>query len=77
MSAALSAEEITSALSIVGVIGESIRELGQVPSGHLYAVVMSGGMDLAQYEQAIGLLKRSKLVAEDASHMLTWTGPGR
>jgi hypothetical protein len=55
-------------------IAESIRELGQVPSGHLYARLM-GIMDLHQYEQVIELLIDARLVERDRSHLLRWIGP--
>jgi hypothetical protein len=60
------------AIAVVRVahaVAETIRELGQVPSGHLYARLM-GVMELHQYEQIIGLL-----VERDRSHLLRWIGP--
>jgi hypothetical protein len=65
------------ALAVVRVahaIAESIRELGEIPSGHLYARLM-GIMDLGQYEQVIGLLIDTRLVERDRSHLLRWIGP--
>lgn len=53
-------------------LGEAIRALGEVPSGHLYARVM-GYMTLARYEAAIRYLKEIGDVAE-AGHVLTWVG---
>lgn len=66
-------EEIEAALTAVEVLAEAIRTAGPIPSGHLYAQVC-GVMSLSAYEGAIGLLKRTELVAE-AGHVLTWTGP--
>ena len=53
---------------------ETIRELGQVPSGHLYARLM-GVMELHQYEQVVELLIEARLVERDRSHLLRWIGP--
>ncbi len=65
-------EEIKAALSAVMALGEAIKDLGSVPSGHLYAHVM-GHMSLDNYNAAIGLLKRAGAVKEE-NHLLTWIG---
>ena len=59
-------------LSIVTAIADAIRDLGSVPSGHLYARVM-GALSLSQYNQVIGILKKQGLV-EESGHLLTWSG---
>ncbi len=68
-----SSASIVSAVSICAAIGETIRELGSVPSGILYANLM-GKMNLDQYQKVIALLKRTGLVTE-SNHVLTWSGP--
>lgn len=60
-------------LGIVRALGDTIRELGRVPSGHLYAVGMAS-LTLEQYTRAIDTLKRAGLVAEK-NHELIWIGP--
>jgi hypothetical protein len=55
------------------IIAQAIRELGSVPSGHLYARLM-GHFSLNEYTQIIGALKSVGLVKEKA-HLLTWVGP--
>lgn len=65
------------ALALVRVshaVAETIRELGQVPSGHLYARLM-GVIELHQYEQVIDLLIDARLIERDRSHLLRWIGP--
>jgi hypothetical protein len=66
--------QILAAVRVAHAIAESIRELGQVPSGHLYARLM-GVMDLHQYEQVIDLLIDARLVEREPSHLLRWIGP--
>ena len=66
--------EALAAVRVAHAIAETIRELGEVPSGHLYARVM-GVMDLRQYEQVIDLLIEVQLVAREPSHLLRWIGP--
>jgi hypothetical protein len=61
------------AIQLLAVIAETIRELGAVPSGHLYANVMSY-MSLDIYNLIISTLKKAGLVEEKA-HLLTWIGP--
>lgn len=73
MSNAINAEAITAGIRVAAVVGEAIKELGSVPSGHLYAHLM-GRMDLDAYNKCIGLLKQMDLVKEEG-HLLTWIGP--
>jgi hypothetical protein len=64
--------QATAAVRIVAALAEAIRDLGQVPSGHLYMSVM-GVMTLDQYQGAIGALIKAGLV-EDRHHLLVWVG---
>lgn len=66
-------EKVKAATLAALAMGETIRELGRVPSGHLYAAVMSK-MSLQCYQQLIGVLKNAGLVREE-SHELIWCGP--
>lgn len=59
-------------LYFVEGIGEAIRGVGRVPSGHLYAQVM-GKMTLEQYERVIGILKGTKLIKEESNDLI-WIG---
>jgi hypothetical protein len=61
------------ALEIVLVVGDAIKELGSVPSGHLYAQLM-GRMSLDSYNKIIGMLKNAKVIKEEG-HLLTYIGP--
>jgi hypothetical protein len=54
-------------------VAEAIRELGSVPSGHLYARLM-GQLSVESYGAIIRTLKGAGLV-EEKSHLLTWVGP--
>ena len=62
------------AVRIAHAVAETIRELREVPSGHLYARLM-GVMDLRQYEQVIDLLIDARLVERAPAHLLRWIGP--
>ncbi len=60
------------ALGIVLAIGETIKELGSVPNGHLYAQLM-GRMSLETYNKVIALLVKTGAVKNE-NHLLTWVG---
>lgn len=60
------------AMKIVIAVGEAIKELGSVPSGHLYAHMM-GHMSLETYNKVIALLVKTGAVKEE-NHLLTWVG---
>jgi hypothetical protein len=62
-----------SALDMVFLMSEAIREAGSIPSGHLYAMVL-GQLTMEQYTRVIGILEGAGLVRETAN-VLTWVGP--
>ena len=67
--------QLAAALDTLKALADCIRELKQVPAGHLYALAaMPTGMTLETFDSAIGLLVRSKLV-ERTNHLLRWVGP--
>lgn len=63
-------EQLTAGLNTLRALANTIRELGEVPSGQLYASVMSV-MDLASYEKAIALLVRSTIIRK-CGDLLVW-----
>jgi hypothetical protein len=65
----------TAALKIAVAVAEAIRELGEVPSGHLYARLMDQ-MSLDTYNAIIGALKGAGLVKEQ-NYLLSWSGPAK
>jgi len=64
--------EVKAAVQVVVAVGEAIKELGSVPSGHLYAHLM-GRMSLETYNKVIGVLKQTGAVKEE-NHVLSWVG---
>jgi hypothetical protein len=66
-------EPVTRMTALTLVVGEAIQKLGEIPSGHLYAAVMSR-IDLETYEKIITALVAAKRVRRDRSHLLTWVG---
>lgn len=66
-------QESEAYLRVVMAVADVVKELGSVPSGHLYARLMDR-MSLADYQAVVDLLKHAKLV-EERNHLLTWKGP--
>jgi hypothetical protein len=66
--------DVVAAMSVTVAIGEAIRELGQVPSGQLYAQLMSK-LSFEAYSGAIEVLQRANLIKQTTSFMLVWIGP--
>ncbi len=58
---------------IVFVLAETIKELGTVPSGHLYAACMAN-VSFDEYTLAISAMKRLNWITEK-SHLITWNCP--
>lgn len=57
-------------LALSMVVAEAIRDLGSVPSGHLYAQLMSH-MDIDTYNNVIDILTRGGLVTV-TNHLIVW-----
>jgi hypothetical protein len=66
--------QMDAALNVVQAIAETIRELGELPSGELYARLV-GKLDLPDYEEVIRILKETGLVTETPGHLLRWNEP--
>lgn len=67
--------QVKAAMLATIAVAEAIRELGRVPSGHLYAQVCSK-LDLAGYEAIIRTLINAGIVKQQ-QHELIWIGGGR
>jgi hypothetical protein len=68
----ISKEEITSAINTVIAIGQTIKELKEVPSGHLYAQ-LCGKMSLESYQATIRMLTNAGLIKVE-NHLITYIG---
>lgn len=65
-------QQISATLGTIRIIADAIKELGSVPSGHLYATCMAT-MSLREYEYVIAILVKTDLV-ELKNNLLTWKG---
>ena len=65
----MTAAQKNAIIATMAAIYETIRDLGGVPSGHLYARLM-GRMSLDTYNLMISTLKQQGLVSE-SGHYLT------
>lgn len=70
MAAAVTREQVTAYLDAIKAVADAIKELGEVPSGILYAQLMNH-LSLEQYDKIIGHLKSAGLVVEK-NHLLRW-----
>jgi hypothetical protein len=69
-------EELTGTIRrVVDNVAGIIEDVGEIPSGHLYAALMGTGIGLDLYQQIITVLKKIGKVEESQSHMLRWIGP--
>lgn len=68
-------EQVRAAIGTVMAVGDAIRDLGEVPSGELYANVMSK-ITFTQYSQIIEILVGAKLITNHG-HLLKWVGSAK
>ena len=65
--------ELKAALGVLVAVAETIREVGSVPSGVLYAQLI-GKVTLDGWHGILRNLKNAGLI-DDRNHMLVWIGP--
>ncbi len=65
--------DIKAYLATIRDLADTIRDLGSIPSGHLYARLMEY-VDLETYDSIIAILISADLVRRDPSHLLVWIG---
>jgi hypothetical protein len=63
-------EQLVAGLDMLRALAATVKELGEVPSGQLYAHVMDR-MTLPTYEKAIGLLIGSTIIVKRGD-VLVW-----
>jgi hypothetical protein len=68
----VSREQIVAAIKVTLAIAETIKELGSVPSGELYAL-LCGKMSLNQYQIIIGNIERAGMITVK-NNLITWIG---
>jgi hypothetical protein len=70
----MTTEMIRSGFALLIAVSDTIRDLGNVPAGTLYAHLMDR-MDLASFDAMILTLVNAGLVVRNPSHLLRWVGP--
>lgn len=63
-------EQLKAGMQTLIAVSTAIRDLKQVPTGHLYATLMSK-MDLPTFNRVVATLKRADVVRE-ADNVLHW-----
>ncbi len=63
--------QVKSGIEMVRAVAEAIREVKEIPSGHLYARVMFW-VSLEEYSRIIDILKRAEVIEETSAHLLKW-----
>ena len=66
----MSNTQIKALIAAIQALGDAIKELKNVPSGHLYAQVM-GKMNIENYQYCIDVLKKAGKVKEE-NYLLSW-----
>lgn len=70
-----SPSKVKAAVEIAMAVAEAIRELGEIPSGHLYAKLMLYGVTLTQHQSILGTLTMAGLIEVTPAHLVRWIGP--
>ena len=65
-------EHLKLAIELVRAMAETVKAKKEIPSGHMYAMMM-GTLDLDQYQKAEGFLLRTGLVKKEGD-LLKWVG---
>ena len=71
--ATVTSKQMAAGYQMVVAVGQAIKALQRVPSGHLYAHLM-GSLTLDEYQTIIGLLKKAGVVREECDELI-WNAP--
>ena len=63
---------IKRSIEVAATIAEAIKDTREIPSGTLYALVMSH-LSLSEYQSVIDMLVKVKLITNNG-HLLRWVG---
>lgn len=63
-----------SAIALIRAVADCIKDLEEVPSGHLYAQLV-GFLTLENYNLILAKLVEAKLISVTPGHLITWIGP--
>jgi hypothetical protein len=74
MRSEVTAEQRKAGLQVVMAVAETVREVGECPSGTVYAALV-GRVTFEGYQKILGILQNAGLVSVGKDHMLRWTGP--
>lgn len=69
--------EIAHTLAAVKLVADLIKEAGEIPAGHLYALLMPHGCSLQTFEYIIGMFtsdKHAKPLVTRRGDLLIWNG---
>jgi hypothetical protein len=63
------------AVVVIQSVLEIVRELGRVPSGHVYATLTAKGCTINQWSAMVSVMTGTGLVELTKGHELVWIGP--
>jgi len=66
-------QKMKAAVEVMKAVASVVKELGSIPSGHLYAQLM-GKMSFNSYEKMTGALERMGVIRIDGDHLITYIG---
>ena len=67
-------QQIDGAVQVIAAIANTIRSLGKIPSGELYARIVDR-VTIEQYDRILDILKNAELI-EVKHHEIAWIGGG-
>ncbi|MGL6095385.1 MAG: hypothetical protein ACRC7O_06255 [Fimbriiglobus sp.] len=67
------AAALAALVGLIRAVAETIREVGEAPSGTVFAALQAAGVTLTQYERIVQTLVDVKAV-EKRGHLLVWIG---
>ena len=73
MATRITPEQRKAVLELIQAIAETIKELGSVPAGHLYARLMDK-MSIETFQTIVDTLVKAKII-ENKGFLLTYIGP--
>ena len=68
-------ETVGSAIRLIKIVADAMREANEIPSGTIYAALMQYGCTMEQFEAMVRILIRAGLIEHTGMGLLRWIGP--
>lgn len=75
--AEITKDDVVAVFKVIIAVAHTIRELGEVPAGHLYVRLQEKlpSITMDNFQTMMTKLEDARLISYNNHHLITWVGP--